>query len=400
MKQTVITLPEMHAAQQQIKNERKRRNVIDCGRRFGKNILLQDLAVETALAQRSPVGWGAPIYKQVLDDYRTLADTLAPVVTRKSGSEMRLELYGGGVIEFWSLDKPDSIRGKKYKRFIVNEAGMVNNLVDIRNYIITPTLIDMRGDEYHAGTPKGMNGFFQLYNMQGDDWAHWQMPSYANPHIPADELDMLKETMTERAFEQEILAKFLEDGGGVFRNVRAAATSEGLDRAEAGHTYVIGVDWGRSYDATVFVVVDQEERRVVCIDRMTNTDYASQRLRLQTLAERFGNALIYAESNSIGQPNIEALQQMGLYVQGFVTTNASKAEVIQGLELAFERSDIQILDDETMINELMAYQSERLPSGLVRYNAPDGMHDDIVIALAIAWQAVGIPKAHQLVDFI
>ena len=395
-----IEIPTLHSAQLQIKAERKRRNVINCGRRFGKNILLQDLAVETALAHRSPVGWGAPIYKQVLDDYRTLSDTLAPVITRKSSSEMRLELVGGGVIEFWSLDKPDSIRGKKYSRFIVNEAGMVNNLVDIRNYIITPTLIDMRGDEYHAGTPKGMNGFFNLYNTRADDWAQWQMPSYSNPHIPASELDSLKETMTERAFSQEILAQFLEDGGGVFRNVRAAATSEPLEVGKPGHAYVIGVDWGRSYDATVFVVMSQEERRVVAMDRMTNTDYASQRLRLQALSQRFNNAPIHAESNSIGQPNIEALHEMGLYAQGFTTTNASKAMVIQGLELSFERGDIQILDDEAMINELMAYQSERLPSGLLRYNAPDGMHDDIVIALAIAWNAVGVPRASELVAFI
>lgn len=399
MSQTVIRLPKMHSAQQKIKDERKRRNVIDCGRRFGKNILLQDLAVETALAQQSPVGWSAPIYKQVLDDYRTLADTLAPVITRKSGSEMRLELYGGGVIEFWSLDKPDSIRGKKYKRFIVNEAGMVNNLLDIRNFIITPTLIDMRGDEYHAGTPKGMNGFFHLYNMQGDDWMRWQMPSYANPHIPKDELDLLRETMTERAFEQEILAKFLEDGGGVFRGVRAAATSEPLESGIENSRYVIGVDWGRSYDATVFMVLDAEERRVVAMDRMTNTDYASQRLRLQAMSQRFNDAPIHAESNSIGQPNIEALHDMGLYVQGFQTTNASKAQIIQGLELAFERGSIRILDDETTINELMAYQSERLPSGMVRYNAPDGMHDDTVIALAIAWDAIGVPAPHELVGF-
>jgi hypothetical protein len=32
----------------------------------------------------------------------------------------------------------------------------------------------------------------------------------------------------------------------------------------------------------------------------------------------------------------------------------------------------------------MAYESEKLPSGLIRYGAPDGMHDDTVMALAIA----------------
>jgi hypothetical protein len=379
-----ITLPTLHSGQLAIKAGRKRRNVICCGRRFGKNILLQDLAIETALHDKAPLGWGAPVYKQTLDDYRTLCDTLAPVISRQNSTEMRIELVSGGVIEFWSLDRPDSIRGKKYKRFIVNEAGLVADLTNIRNYIVIPTLIDMEGDEYHAGTPKGLNGFHGLFSQTGADWAHWQMSSYANPHIKPTELDALKTSMTERAFQQEILAEFLEDGGGVFRAVMAAATSEPLTAGEPGAQYSIGVDWGRSEDATVFVVMDTANRRMVTMDRMTDADYASQRTRLAALSERFNNAPVLAESNSIGQPNIEALQNMGVPVTGFITTNASKANIIQALELSFERSEITIINDPVLINELMAYQSERLPSGLVRYSAPSGLHDDCVMALALA----------------
>src|SRR5688572_20289944 len=115
-----ILLPPLHPMQELIKTTRKRRNIICCGRRFGKNILMQDLAVET-ISNHLPIGWSAPTYKQTLDDFRSLDLMLAPIVTRRSISEMRLEIAGGGSIEFWSLDKPDSIRGKKYKRFIVNE---------------------------------------------------------------------------------------------------------------------------------------------------------------------------------------------------------------------------------------------------------------------------------------
>jgi hypothetical protein len=348
---------------------------------------MQDLAVET-IANHLPIGWSAPTYKQTLDDFRSLDQMLAPIVTRRSISEMRLEIAGGGNIEFWSLDKPDSIRGKKYKRFIVNEAGFVPNLLDIRNYIIMPTLIDYQGDEYYAGTPKGMNGFFALYNMTGNDWARWQMSSYENPHIPASELDGLRTTMTERAFQQEILAQFLEDGAGVFRHVRAAATSTPLESGEPGHQYVVGADWGRTDDATVFKVYDIKERREVASDRLLDTDYASQRIRLKVLCERFNGAVVLAEQNSIGQPQIEALQEMGVSVMGFLTTNATKAEIIQALELAFERGDIQILNDEQTINELMAFTGERLPSGMLRYGAPDGMHDDTVIATCLAWWAI------------
>jgi len=376
----------MHSGQAQVMAERKRRNVLCNGRRWGKNIFLQILATETAI-RGGFVGWSAPVYKQTLDDYRAMDNILAPVITRKSGSEMRLEIVGGGVVEFWSLDKPDTIRGKKYHRFIVNEAGFVPDLMHIRNNVIMPTLIDYRGDEWYSGTPKGMNGFFNLFNQRGDEWARWQMSSYSNPHIPAAELDGLKELMPERTFAQEIQAQFLEDGGGVFRNVRSAAIGK-VQEAEKDHQYIIGADWGRSNDATVFSVFDVAEKRQVAVDRMTDTDYASQRLRLKALADKYNHAAIIAESNSMGQPNIEALQNMDCFVTAFTTTNATKAGIIQALELAFERSDITILDDETQVMELTAYQSEKLPSGLVRYSSPEGLHDDTVMAMALAWSGI------------
>ena len=93
------------------------------------------------------------------------------------------------------------------------------------------------------------------------------------------------------------------------------------------------------------------------------------------------------EQNSIGQPQIEELQRMGVPASGFITTNQTKAQIVDALALAFEQDKIKIPNDPTLISELMAYQSEKLPSGVLRYSAPEGMHDDCVIALALAWWA-------------
>jgi len=100
-------------------------------------------------------------------------------------------------------------------------------------------------------------------------------------------------------------------------------------------------------------------------------------------------------ANSIGQPVIEQLTREGLRIHPFTTTNASKAEAIEALALAFERGDIRILNDPVMLSELMAYQAERLPSGLLRYGAPTGGHDDIVMSLALAW--TGVSGQHRLI---
>jgi hypothetical protein len=69
-----------------------------------------------------------------------------------------------------------------------------------------------------------------------------------------------------------------------------------------------------------------------------------------------------------------------------VTTQATKAAVIEGLSLAFEQSALAILPDPVQLGELRAYSAERLPSGLLRYGAPEGLHDDCVMALAFAWE--------------
>lgn len=349
--------------------------------------MLHDFAIETALAQSKPVAWCAPQYRMIQDDWKELTNILAPVIVRRNEQRKQIEVVGGGTIDFWSLDNADSIRGRRYRRMIVNEAGLVSELIDYWNMIMRPTLVDFTGDAYFAGTPKGRNGFNQLYNQQGVEWAHWQVSSYSNPHIPRSELDALKGSLPDRVFRQEILAEFVDDGGGVFRGVRAAATVGEAREPIAGGQYVIGVDWGRTNDATVFCVVDVQARAMVCIDRMTDTNYNLQRDRLGALAARYNNAPILAESNAMGLPNIEALQEHGINITPFVTTNATKMQIIDALSLAFERNEIGILADETLILELESYESKRTGSGLISYSAPSGGHDDTVIALALAWHA-------------
>jgi hypothetical protein len=86
---------------------------------------------------------------------------------------------------------------------------------------------------------------------------------------------------------------------------------------------------------------------------------------------------------------IEQLQRDGLKVKPFLTTNASKSEAVEALALAFERNEIRIPNDPVLIGELQAFEAKPLPSGLMRYAAPEGGHDDTVLALAIAWQGLG-----------
>jgi hypothetical protein len=102
---------------------------------------------------------------------------------------------------------------------------------------------------------------------------------------------------------------------------------------------------------------------------------------------------IEAEENSIGSPNIEALRREGLNVVAFTTTAQSKPPLIQSLALALERREYDWLNLPVATAELVAYESKvSANTGRISYGAPEGKHDDTVIARALALKAATAPE--------
>ena len=72
----------------------------------------------------------------------------------------------------------------------------------------------------------------------------------------------------------------------------------------------------------------------------------------------------------------------------FTTSNASKSAIVESLALAFERCDIQIPDDKHLVGELLVFRASKTVMDLTRYSAPDGGHDDLVMACCLGWGGV------------
>ncbi len=225
-----------------------------------------------------------------------------------------------------------------------------------------------------------------LRGVGGDpEYASFRFPTASNPHIPPAEIATARRELPQRVFEQEFEAAFLDDGGAVFRRVREAAT--GAELPPYPGRFVIGVDWAKRDDYTVFVVLDVEARRVVALERFNQIDYALQTARLKALCERWRPVVVEAERNSIGEPLLEQLGRDGLPMVGFQTTAASKPRIIDDLALALERGELALPPHDVLLAELEAYTMEPTRTGHYRFGAPAGLHDDCVMALAIAWHA-------------
>lgn len=384
-----VILPELHLAQWEIVASPARFRVAACGRRFGKTLAAAGVGVKAALENpRGMYWWVAPTYDVTRRGWSAMQHLVRdiPGVQEWRGDRI-FEFPNGARVEFKTANTGSGLRGAGLDGLIVDEAAFVRP--DAWQADLRPALTDKLGWALFISTPFGRNWFWHVWRRGQDpeqtDWQSWQFPTSANPHILPSEIDDARELLPERTFAQEYLADFIEDAGAVFRNVEGCATATGLDGPLKDHRYIFGVDWGKSRDFTVIAIMDMDTRQCVALDRFNEIGWGFQRGRLTALNAKWRPQVIYAETNSMGGPNVEQLQSEGLPVRGFETTASSKGPLIESLALAFERGEISVMADPVLIGELQAYEMERLPSGRFRYNAPQGQHDDTVIALALAW---------------
>ena len=381
------------------------------------------LAGEAAI-RGDPILWGAPTFGQCEIGWRELQRATGGGATF-ARNRMEVTYPSGGTVTFRSLDDPDNARGLTAYGVVIDEAPLIQERAWYE--VIRPIISDTDGWAFLMGTPKGKNFFWREFvsAKRRPDSIAFQAPTLGvkkslygglervpheleNPFFKFSEAQLLADTMTAQVFSQEFLADFVDSGGGVFRHLSDAPRAKLQRQGLPGHQYVMGVDWGKYNDFTAITVLDLAGQRtvphavigsplddqplatmeVVHLDRFNQVDYTVQMGRLVAAFEKFRPLVIVAERNAAGEPLIEVMQRMGLPVWPFTTGNATKALAVDAVALALERGQLALPDDDILLNELLAFDAERLPSGMLRYSAPEGMHDDCVMSLAMAvWGA-------------
>lgn len=285
----------------------------------------------------------------------------------------------------------DSLRGDYADLLILDEYSIMAR--SAWEEVGAPMLLDNNGDAVFIFTPKSLNHAHDLYAKAISDtegrWEAFHFTSFDNPFLSKEALAEITADMTESAYQQEILAEFLQNEGAVFRNIAACLNAPATTPAShKGHKIVLGVDWGQKNDFTVACYLCADCNQEVELDRFNKIEWAFQRQRINAGYHKWGVQKGLVELNSIGSPNFEALRPDCPTLRGFETTASSKQPLIQSLALALERVEVQWLADPVGKAELMAYESKvSTATGRVSYSAPEGQHDDTVIARALANKA-------------
>ena len=277
-----LRLPAMLEHQAPIIDSDARNKCVCAGRRFGKTTMCLKCAIQghgpgadtgtpkfKGAASGGRIWWLAPVYSQAAGVWAALKAATSPRSNRerslaeqfisKSEVERTIWFPGGGSISVKTADDPDNLRGFGLDGVILDETAFMRE--ETWTQVIKPALLDRGGWAFFISTPNGMNWFYDLYESSDrEDWARWQAPTWANPLIPPEAIEEMRNDprISHLNFQQEIEALFVAAGAGMFnRESFRYYTLEEIDR----ETYYIlrsGDDAKRVYrhEVVPFCTVD------------------------------------------------------------------------------------------------------------------------------------------------
>lgn len=366
-------------------------NVMVCGRQSGKSTTLLGLILYYSINKGKSVSlYTAPTYGQINKILVQLMDVLQPtgIIVSANKSSYEIKLTNGSMIYFRSTERADSIRGLAVDYLFCDESQDTNTS-DFQKSIL-PT-ITARGKKcVLAGTPKRKNLFYDYFQMgRSEDFPNhtsYHFPSWESPYVSTEFIEEQKRTLPPKIFSQEFEAKWQENEGSVFQNLNGVCINDLWPNRDKNIRVYAGLDIGSKDDYSVLVILD-ELGRCLNVWRANNISYSEIVRKVVDTCKHYNVTELLCEVNGVGDPVYEQIKKEYQRATPLFQTNQTKENTIRRLigdiqDQALELPSYNLMPE--FIQELEIYEYEILASGKIRYTHPNGMHDDIVDALAMA----------------
>lgn len=340
--------------------------------------------------------WVAPWYKtaRIMFERAISSMQIPKEMYLPNKGDMTIRLHrNGAVIEFRSAEKPDALYGDDVHAAVLDE---VTRMREPAWHAVRSTLTATQGPVRMIGNVKGRRNWAYLLAQSVREgklrdtgrWHYAKLTAYDAVEggvLAAEEIEDARLTLPDDVFRELYLAEPTDDGANPFGLEAIAACFEaGLLSAKPAVAW--GWDLGKHVDWTWGVALDEDG--VVC------NSVRWQRVPWPRTVERIVSLTLttpaFVDSTGLGDPVLEAVQDKqatllarGGNFEGFTFTSPKKQQIMEGLAVAIQSRAVRF-GDEGLKGELDAFEYEHTRGGY-RYSAPEGMHDDGVCALALAY---------------
>ena len=375
--------------------------VAPCGTKVGKTYGACLWMVKEALVNpKIYCAWIAPTYQKCRIAYRYIKAMLPNCkYFNPIDGRLEIELANGSFIKFMhGRDAEVTVEGEAIDRFVIDEAGKIGQQVWIS---LVTTITHTRGKGIVTGTPRGLTWYSDLFDKAQSDnpfFVWTQLKSIDSPFITQKAVNNAKKLLPPHLFEQYFNASFTVNSS-VFGDL-SLMWDESLTVPKGDIKFwkhpnkelrqgsiVHGIDIAKKHDYTVFYSTDSQGR-LVGYCRFRHAPYPSQIIRLKTyLTNYFGddNHIRY-DVTGVGQAFEDLLNEAEIdaTITPVTFTNASKAEMVLKSSVAIGTNWHKAPKIKTIQKEFASYDLTVTPSGLYKYSAPEGEHDDVVCAAMLS----------------
>lgn len=378
--------------------------VVKSRRQVGKSVLIANLLLYYAINYKGTKNYVlSPTLKQGKNIYKTIINAISGcgIIKSKNATDLFITLINGSSISIKSAEQKESLRGETCTGILcIDECAYISS--EVYN-IVKPWCDFHKAVTLMVSTPFVKSGFFweyynhglnKEYNCVSIDWSDEKYQDDMDFILPPSKLEEYKKLLPKNVFLTDYLGIFIDDDGTVFTDFKKCINKNEIKDSDKLY---LGIDWaaGVESDDTAIVAFNQYGKQVY-LDYFNKLTPTQQIDRIEKFIVQYKNQIVVVQTelNSLGTPLTDFLKnrsQLKTIINkfvGFNTTNQSKNAIVQNLQLAFEQKEIEILEDEKQSRELATYTAEyNAKTRNVSYNAPNGLHDDICIAMMLAYDA-------------
>lgn len=375
--------------------------VVKSSRQKGKSITVANILLFYAINHnQSKNFYIAPTLKQAKEIFKTITSAISSsgVMKSSNATDLIIQLINGSKINFKSAEQgTDALRGYTCSGILcIDEAAYIDDEI---LHTILPWTDYNKANILMTSTPFVKSGFFWDYYNYGlehthncvtIDWSDIKYKQEIELILSPEQLEEYRSILPKNIFKTEYLGEWLDDDGSVFINFKNCVQHTDIKPTDR---LWVGIDWanGGGNDDTVISMLNQDGKQVYLAYK-NNLSPNQQLDWLEGILKQYKKQIVVVrpELNSIGTPYSDLLKQrlQTVNFQGFNTTNKSKNDIVTQLQVAFEQKKIGILDDDKQLRELSYYAAEyNIKTKTLTYNAPNGLNDDICIALMLSYDA-------------
>jgi len=375
-------------------------------RQSGKSQTISALLLHYALTNpNTHIGIVGPSWRQtklIIRKINTFLNKL-PKQTHQKLQQTIVRLTNNSTIEAYP-NNPETIRGPTLHIVYADEFNFIPNDTELYDAILF-TLGTTNGKFICTSTPWTTKSiFYQIFhNPTFNDYAKthttWQQATEPNGPLKQTILQKIKRQLEGNPWrwKREMEAEWAEDETAWLNQalITSCINSQleyiSFEQPAKGEFYA-GLDLGKHQDHSVLTIVKTENTTIKLIHLHCfplKTPYASVIGYVKTICDRWQKiSTILVDTSGVGDYIAEDMINAGInQTKGVKFTQETKEKLATFLKQCMIEKKLEIPYDSDLIAELNIERFELTKDGKIKFNHPEGTHDDRFWSLALACYA-------------